>query len=95
MDEKYFVNTLLERVDQGKMSRRSFIHSAGGILGLVGAYSALGNIGLPGFKILGWQTHPWPVPRRICNPEHLQFLLKNFPVQLFYFPGRDLGIQCT
>ena len=33
MDEKYFVNTLLERVDQGKMSRRSFIHSAGGILG--------------------------------------------------------------
>jgi ribose transport system substrate-binding protein len=49
MDEKYFVNTLLERVDQGKMSRRSFIHSAGGILGLVGAYSALGNIGLSGF----------------------------------------------
>ena len=48
MNENRFINNLLERVDRGQLSRRGFILATGGILGLAGAYSLLGNVGLPG-----------------------------------------------
>jgi len=48
MNESLFINSLLERVDKGKMSRRGFIRATGGMLGLTAAYSLLGNVGLKG-----------------------------------------------
>jgi len=48
MDKQLFINTLLKKVEQGAMSRRGFIQAAGGLLGLAGAYSVLGSVGLKG-----------------------------------------------
>ena len=48
MDKQLFINTLLKKVEQGAMSRRGFIQAAGGLLGLAGAYSVLGGVGLSG-----------------------------------------------
>ena len=48
MNERSFINSLLEKVDKGKLSRRGFIQATGGIIGLTGAYSLLGNVGLVG-----------------------------------------------
>jgi len=46
MDEQRFVNSLLEKVNRGQLSRRGFILATGGLVGLTGAYSLLGNAGL-------------------------------------------------
>ena len=48
MNERSFIHSLLEKVDKGKLSRRGFIQATGGIIGLTGAYSLLGNVGLVG-----------------------------------------------
>ena len=44
MSERRFINSLLEKVEKGQLSRRSFILAAGGIAGLAGAYSLLEGV---------------------------------------------------
>ena len=48
MFETNFVESLLKKVDQGRLSRREFVRATGGILGLTAAYSLLGTTGLKG-----------------------------------------------
>lgn len=48
MNERLFINRLLEKVDRGQLSRREFIRATGGILGLTAAHALLGDVGLRG-----------------------------------------------